>query len=103
MGDRTVIGDLQLDRADRRALVNDTDIRLSARELAILELLAERLGRIVSIYTLVNRLCPSERAPSHKAIAIHVCRLRKKLRGTQIGITTVRGSGYLLERPKPKL
>jgi DNA-binding response OmpR family regulator len=101
-GVRTVIGELQLDPGGRRALVNDTDIQLSAGELAILEILAERLGRIVSTDALVNRVYPSELARSRKAIAIHVCRLRKKLSGARISITTVRGSGYLLEPLKPK-
>jgi DNA-binding response OmpR family regulator len=93
------IGRLVLDLKGRRALVDGTCVELSARELAVLEILASRAGRVVAKDALMHSLYQWDEDVSPNAIEIYVHRLRKKLGESGINIRTIRGLGYLLERP----
>ena len=93
------LGRLVIDLKGRRALIDGAPVELSARELAVLEILAARAGRVVSKDALMNSLYEWEQDVSPNAIEIHVHRLRKKLMDSGIVIRTIRGLGYLLERP----
>jgi DNA-binding response OmpR family regulator len=93
------LGRLVLDLKGRRAEVDGTSIELSARELAVLEILAARLGRVVPKEALMNSLYPWDEGVAPNAIEIYVHRLRKKLSTSGVDIRTIRGLGYLLERP----
>ncbi|MDB5863429.1 MAG: basR 3 [Betaproteobacteria bacterium] len=93
------IGRLVLDLKGRRALVDGACVELSARELAVLEILASRAGRVVAKDALMHSLYQWDEDVSPNAIEIYVHRLRKKLGESGINIRTIRGLGYLLERP----
>ena len=93
------LGRLVLDTKGRRAFVDGANVELSARELAVLEILAGRAGRVVSKDALMSSLYQWDEDPSTNAIEIYVHRLRKKLGDCGINIRTIRGLGYLLERP----
>jgi DNA-binding response OmpR family regulator len=93
------IGRLVLDLKGRRALVDGTCVELSARELAVLEILASRAGRVVAKDALMHSVYQWDEDVSPNAIEIYVHRLRKKLGASGINIRTIRGLGYLLERP----
>jgi two-component system OmpR family response regulator len=93
------LGRLVIDLKGRRALIDGAPVELSARELAVLEILAARAGRVVSKDALMNSLYEWEQDVSPNAIEIHVHRVRKKLMDSGIVIRTIRGLGYLLERP----
>ncbi|HEV7394291.1 MAG TPA: response regulator [Burkholderiales bacterium] len=94
------LGRLVLDLKGRQALVDGAGLDLSAREWAVLELLAARAGRVVSKDALMKSLYEWDDDASPNAIEIYVHRLRKKLMDSGIVIRTIRGLGYLLERPQ---
>jgi two-component system OmpR family response regulator len=94
------LGRLVLDLKGRRALVDGAGVELSAREWAVLELLAARAGRVVSKDALMKSLYEWDEEVSPNAIEIYVHRVRKKLMDSGVTIRTIRGLGYLLERPQ---
>lgn len=93
------IGALSYDQTDRVAKIDEQIVDLSARELALLEVLLLRAGRLVSKDQLVDHLCGWGEEVSNNAIEVYVHRLRKKLEPSGVRISTVRGLGYCLERP----
>ncbi len=94
---RLEIGHLVFDFGARRAYLTDQPLDLSARELAMLELLMLRPGRLVSKEQLLEHLCGWDEAVSTNAIEVYLHRLRKKIEGSGAVIRTVRGVGYCLE------
>jgi two-component system OmpR family response regulator len=100
-GGPTVVrhGSLAFDQVGRIASVNDQVIDLSARELGVLEILLQRIGRLVSKEQLVDHLCEWGEEVSNNAIEVYVHRLRKKIEPSGVRIITVRGLGYCLEKP----
>jgi two-component system, OmpR family, response regulator len=92
------LGKLVLDTADRQATIDEQSLDLSARELAVLEILMLKIGRVVNKEQIMERLCNWEDDIGDNAIEVYVHRLRKKLKGSDIEIRTVRGLGYLLEK-----
>jgi two-component system, OmpR family, response regulator len=99
-GAPTVIthGVLTYDTVGKIACVNGEPIELSARELALLEILVQRAGRMVSKEQLVDHLCEWGEEVSTNAIEVYVHRLRRKLDAGGIKISTVRGLGYCIEK-----
>ncbi|MEX3636651.1 response regulator [Paraburkholderia sp. BR14320] len=102
-GGPTVVrhGSLSFDQVGRIAYVNDQVIDLSARELGLLEVLLQRIGRLVSKEQLVDHLCEWGEEVSNNAIEVYVHRLRKKIEPSGVRIITVRGLGYCLEKAAP--
>lgn len=94
-------GCLTYDQTERIACCNGQIVELSARELALLEILLLRVGRLVSKDQLVDHLCGWGEEVSTNAIEVYVHRLRKKLESSQIRINTIRGLGYCLVKPDP--
>jgi two-component system, OmpR family, response regulator len=92
-------GKLRFDTVGRRVFVEDQPIELSARELAVLELLLMREGRVVSKEHMVNHLYGWGDEVGANAIEVYVYRIRKKLEPYGCEIRTVRGMGYLMEKP----
>jgi two-component system OmpR family response regulator/two-component system response regulator TctD len=96
---RIEVGALSFDQSERVARLNDEIIELSARELALLEILLLRAGRLVAKEQLVDQLCSWGEEVSNNAIEVYIHRLRKKLEPGDARIMTVRGLGYCLEKP----
>ena len=92
-------GRLQLDMAARRLFCDGQPMELSARELSVLELLLLREGRVVTKQQIVDNLYGWEEASTSNAVEVFIYRLRKKLEASGVDITTVRGMGYLIEKP----
>jgi two-component system, OmpR family, response regulator len=99
--DRSVLvhGVLAFDTAGRSASVGGDALDLSARELAMLELLLLRSGRVISKEQFVEHLCGFDDDVTENAIEVYVHRLRRKLEPAGVTIRTIRGLGYLLEKP----
>ena len=99
-GGPTVVrhGSLSFDQVGRIAYINEQIIELSARELGLLEVLLQRIGRLVSKEQLVDHLCEWGEEVSNNAIEVYVHRLRKKIEPSGVRILTVRGLGYCLEK-----
>ena len=91
-------GRLTLDTVGRRVSYDDKPIELSARELAVLEVLMLRAGRVVSKETIVSHLYGWGDEVGLNAIEVYVYRIRRKLEPLGCEIRTVRGMGYLMER-----
>jgi two-component system OmpR family response regulator len=92
------VGKLMLDTAGKRASVADQPLDLSARELAVLEILMLKTGRVVNKEQIMEGLCNWEDDIGDNAIEVYVHRLRKKLKTCDVRIRTIRGLGYLLEK-----
>lgn len=90
-------GLLRFDTVGRRVFHDKKPIELSPRELAVLELLLLREGRVVSKEHIVNHLYGWGDEVGANAIEVYVYRLRKKLEPLGCEIRTVRGMGYLVE------
>lgn len=93
-------GCLSYDQAERVARCHGRILDLSSRELALLEILLLRVGRLVSKDQLVDHLCGWGEEVSTNAIEVYIHRMRKKLEPEGIRIATVRGLGYCLDKPQ---
>lgn len=95
---RLEIGGLLFDPASRRVLVAEVELALTRRERAILELLMRRYPAVVGRRTIAVQAWDDESgAVGSNTIDVHLARLRAKLVGTSVRISTVRGVGYRLE------
>jgi two-component system OmpR family response regulator len=93
-----VQGRLSFDTVGRRVFHDKRALDLSPRELAVLELLMMRAGRVVSKEQMVNHVYGWGDEVAANAIEVNVYRLRKKLEPLGCEIRTVRGMGYLMDR-----
>ena len=91
-------GPLTFDQVGRIAYINDDMLDLSAREVGLLEVLLQRVGRLVSKEQFVDHLCEWGEEVSNNAIEVYIHRLRKKIEVNGVRIATVRGLGYCLEK-----
>lgn len=91
VGELTHLG-VVLDPAAHRVTQDGTEIALSPREFALLELLLERPGSILSRAQIEERLYGWGEEVESNAVEVHIHGLRRKL-GAQF-ILTVRGVGY---------
>ena len=91
-------GPLRLDMAGRRLFCNGEPVDLSARELAMIELLLLKEGKVVTKQQIVDHLYGWEDSSTSNAVEVFVYRLRKKLESSGVDIRTVRGMGYLIEK-----
>ena len=93
-----VHGRLKLDMAGRRLYCDSVPLDLSARELAVVELLLLREGRVVTKQQIIDHLYGWEEGSSSNAVEVFIYRLRKKLEKSGFDIRTVRGMGYMIEK-----
>lgn len=89
-----VVDDVTLDLSGRVATKGEAQIPITAREWAILEVLANRAGRVVARLDLLDSVWGNTDDASSKSLEVLIARLRKKLGPTVI--TTLRGEGYAL-------
>ena len=93
------VGDLSLDRDTMRASRAGTPLTLTARELALLELLMSAPGRLFSRERILANVWGSSEDPLTNVVDVYIRRLRSKIDEghAQPLIHTVRGLGYRLE------
>jgi DNA-binding response OmpR family regulator len=87
-------GEIQLDFAGRRAQRTASQVAVTAKEWAILEMLATRAGRVVSRQDLLDGVWGGSSETAASSLEVLIGRLRRKL-GAQL-INTLRGEGYSL-------
>jgi two-component system, OmpR family, response regulator len=92
-----VLGELRFDVVGRRAFIKGAPLELSARELAVLEFLMQRSGRVVNKEQLIEYMYGWDDDVTYNAIEVNVHRLRKKIESGNVNIRTIRGLGYLLD------
>lgn len=90
-------GPLKFHTVAKRVTAHDQLIELSAKELALLEVLLVRVGIVVSKEQLIEHTYGWDEEVSHNAIEVNIHRLRKKLEPVGVNIRSIRGLGYLLE------
>jgi DNA-binding response OmpR family regulator len=95
-------GNVTLDTVARNAAVAGAPLNLSRHEMAILEQLLRRQGRLVPKDVLFDNVYGADALPETNTIPVHVHHLRKQLTTLQatVEIETHRGLGYLLLVPK---
>jgi two-component system OmpR family response regulator len=98
---RDTLGPLIFDRTSRQLMRGDEPLEVPRREIATLECLLERRGRIVSKAQLLAHVYGTGSDAAESAIEPHVSRLRKRLDPFGIRIKTARGLGYMLEVTAP--
>ena len=95
------LGDLVLDREQMRATRAGQALQLTARELALLELLMSHPGRLFSRERILAVVWGSHQDPLTNVVDVYIRRLRAKIDdGHPIPlIHTLRGLGYRMELP----
>lgn len=94
------LGGLSFDQTDRRFTGPDGEgIDLPARELALLELMFRRAGRVVTKESIVQSLTTLDEVLSDNAIEQYISRLRRRIQPFGLNLRTVRGLGYVLDTP----
>ena len=91
-------GDLRADPASRRVWRGDQEIRLTAREFAVLEFLLRRADEVVTKTEILGSVWDFEFEGEPNTVEVYVRRLRRKI-DEPFGRTTIhtlRGAGYRL-------
>jgi len=96
------LGNIALDTVARQVFVGDQPIFFSAREIAVLEQLLRRSGRVVAKNLLADNLYGLSQEVGSNTVEVYVHRLRKHLAeaGASVQIHTLRGVGYLIAEEK---
>lgn len=92
------VGRLEYDLASRETKVCGKVLPLPRRELAILDALVRRSGRVVMREHLQEKVYGFDDDVSSNALEAHISRLRKRLAeaGAEVVLHGVRGIGYML-------
>jgi two-component system response regulator TctD len=102
LGSSLRVGNLVFDTEARQAFIDEQPQALSAREVAVLELLMRRHGRVVTKKLVEDQLFGLSGEVASNAVEVYVHRLRKQLaeHGAKVQIHTMRGLGYLITEDK---
>lgn len=91
------IGNITFDRTARQVSAAGMPLDIPRKELAVLECLLERRGRIVSKTLLTDHVYGIGADVDQTAVEPLVSRLRRRLADYGVAIKTARGLGYMLE------
>jgi DNA-binding response OmpR family regulator len=97
------IGRITLDRQLPGLRTPDTEVPLSLREMALVELLVAAAGGTVSRERILSRVWQADRDPLTNIVDVYVSRLRRKIAPLDpaISIIAVRGLGYRMTLARP--
>jgi len=101
--DEIVRGDIRMDVDARRCFIDGEEIKLRKKEFALLRLLLENPGRVLTREVLIDRVWGNDYVGDTKTLDVHIKRLRTLIEvnpKTPVHITTVRGVGYRFELTK---
>ena len=100
-GAQLVVADLVFDRVRMEVRRGGAALPLTAKELALLELLMSAPGRMFSRERILSNVWGVDSDPLTNVVDVYIRRLRSKLDepGQPSWITTVRGMGYRLDPP----
>jgi two-component system response regulator TctD len=94
-------GPLAYDAATKQFALGGEPLTLTPREHAVLRALIQHSGEPLSKKEILDRVFGDEEDINPEAVEVLVHRVRKRLAGSPVQITTVRGLGYVLECPAP--
>jgi len=102
LGQRLALGNVAFDTEARQVFVNGEPQFFSAREVAVLEILMRRSGRVVTKKLVEDQLFGLSSDIGSNAIEVYIHRLRKQLAeaAANVQIHTIRGVGYLIAEDK---
>jgi len=95
--DLTQVGQLQLNRHQRRFSLAGEPLQLPAREFEVLWELMSSPGRVINKRNLSDKLSSFDESLGDNALETFISRLRRKLESSGAIIRTLRGIGYLIE------
>jgi DNA-binding response OmpR family regulator len=95
------VGNLSFDTIGREVLIGERVTGLSRRELAVLEVLMRRAGRVVPKDVISESIYGFNEVVGANSVEVAVHRLRKRLEEAQATavVHTLRGVGYLMAGP----
>jgi len=92
-----ISGDVSYDPSAKQAQKNGVTVRLSGRELAVLEILMTHIGKVISKVQIEEHIYDWDSGDiESNTIEVHISALRRKL-GKDL-IKTIRGVGYMVEK-----
>ena len=93
-----ILGKLVLNPVSRRALLDGRDILLRPKEFALLSILADSPGKIISATELYEKVWGMDTSGDTRTVKEHISRIRSKLGGESgFSIVSDRSEGYHLE------
>ncbi len=92
-------GRLRFDARGGAAYAGEHPLELTRREIAVLDCLMRRPGRIVGKDAILEAAFPWDSEVAANAVEVQVSRLRRKLEAVGVTIRALRGLGYRLEEP----
>lgn len=100
------IGKMKIDMNTKTVYIGDALVPLTAKEYALLELLALKKGITVSKETCLNQLYGiMDEPPDSKIIDVFLCKMRRKIKALTAGedyVQNIWGRGYILKVPEKK-
>ncbi len=93
-----VLGDIVLDPSRQQLTVRGQDVALAPKEFALLRVLMENQGRVVTRQTLLDKVWGYDFEGEHQTVSVHVRWLREKIELDSAHprhILTVRSRGYM--------
>jgi len=98
LGQALTVGNLTLDTEARQVEIGGQVLVLSVREVAVLEILMRRAGKVVSKKLVEDQLFGLSGEVGSNAVEVYVHRIRKQLAeaGATARIDTIRGVGYMI-------
>ncbi len=98
LGQSLAVGNVKFDTEARQVFIREAPQYFSAREVAVLEILMRRAGRVVPKKLVEDHLFGLSNDIGSNAVEVYIHRLRKQLAeaGANVQIHTLRGVGYLI-------
>jgi two-component system response regulator RegX3 len=97
------LGPIRRDIDARRCFINGEEVKLRKKEFALLRILMENHGRVLTREVLIDRVWGNDYVGDTKTLDVHIKRLRTLIEvqpKQPEHITTVRGVGYRFETTK---
>ena len=98
-------GVIHMDIDARRCFVRGDEVKLRKKEFALLRLLLENPGRVLTREVLIDRIWGSDYVGDTKTLDVHIKRLRTLIEQDPkhpTYLSTVRGVGYRFETARPE-
>jgi DNA-binding response OmpR family regulator len=98
LGQALTVGNVTLDTEARQLEIGGQALALSVREIAVIEILMRRAGKVVSKKLVEDQLFGLSGEVGSNAVEVYVHRIRKQLAeaGAAARIDTIRGVGYMI-------
>jgi DNA-binding response OmpR family regulator len=90
-------GEIELDTARKRLIINDEKIELTKKEYEILRLLLENQGKVFSREDILSRVWGGDVIVTDRTVDVNITRLRTKLGRFGQNLKNKTGYGYFFE------